>query len=119
MPRIHEYLYTLHPVRIAMVSDGPTPAEERVVGEHFSYLEALARSGAVILAGRTLTSDRSTFGIVILRAGTDAEALRIMSHDPAVAAGVMRAELFPFRVALTESMSADSAAVDPVDRPSA
>jgi uncharacterized protein YciI len=56
--------------------------------------------GVVILAGRTLNGDDSTFGIVIFNAGSEEEARRIMESDPAVRQGVMRAELFPYRVAL-------------------
>jgi uncharacterized protein YciI len=52
------------------------------------------------MAGRTLTADEHTFGIAILFAATPAEAEAIMRNDPAVKHGVMRAELFPYRVAL-------------------
>ena len=53
------------------------------------------------MAGRTVT-DRMipTFGIAFSVASTFAEAEWIMNHDPAVKHGVMRAELFPYRVAL-------------------
>ena len=52
----------------------------------------------MLLFGRTLTTDASTFGIVIFRAESAEAARRIMADDPAVAAGVMRGEVFPFRV---------------------
>ena len=54
----------------------------------------------VLLAGRTLNTDPSSFGIVILTADTEQEARRIMHNDPAVKARVMRAELYPYRIAL-------------------
>jgi len=38
------------------------------------------------------------FGIVIFRAESAEAARRIMADDPAVAAGVMRGQVFPFRV---------------------
>ncbi|MFL5803143.1 MAG: YciI family protein [Roseiflexaceae bacterium] len=53
-----------------------------------------------MLAGRTLNTDPSSFGIIILRADTEATARGIMEDDPAVQQGVMRAELFPYRIAL-------------------
>jgi hypothetical protein len=53
----------------------------------------------VILAGRTLTTDERGLGIVIFRAPSADAARAIMEGDPAVRQGVMRAELFPFRVA--------------------
>jgi len=53
-----------------------------------------------LLAGRTLNTGVSSFGIVILAAGSELEARRVMLGDPAVAQRVMRAELYPFRIAL-------------------
>lgn len=62
----------------------------------------LTRRGVVVLGGRTLDSDPSSFGIVIFRAGSQAAAEGIMRGDPAVSAGIFRAELFPHSVALME-----------------
>lgn len=50
---------------------------------------------------------RGTFGLVIVRAGSPAEAQQVMAEDPAVRARVARAELFPFRIAgVSPSLSA-------------
>ncbi len=95
-----EFIYRIQPTRSTMLTDGPTPDEERIVGEHFAYLQRLTRDGVVVLAGRTLVTDASSFGIVVFWAESDDAARRIVDADPAVAGGVMRAELFPFRVAL-------------------
>lgn len=94
------YLYRIQPTRPAMLTEGSTPQESEIVGQHFAYLQKLTQQGTVLLAGRTLNTDVSSFGIVIFRAETEAEAQGIMQDDPAVAQGVMRAELFPYRVAL-------------------
>jgi uncharacterized protein YciI len=94
-----EYLYRLQLTRPAMLIDGLTPAEREVVTAHHAYLQGLAAAGVVLLFGRTQTTDASTFGIVVFRAASPDEASRIMTDDPAVRAGVMRAEVFPFRVA--------------------
>lgn len=83
-----------------MLTDGPTEREAQIVGEHFAYLSKLTGEGTVLMAGRTLNADEHTFGIVILIAATTEEARAIMNNDPAVKHGVMRAELFPYRVAL-------------------
>ena len=83
-----------------MLTHGPTEEEQVTLTEHLSYLEGLARRGTVELAGRTQTSDPSTFGIVVFRAADEGEADSIMRGDPAVRDGVMRAELFPYRVAV-------------------
>ena len=93
-----EFLYRIQPTRPATLTDGPTPAESEVVAAHRAYLERMAAAGIVLLFGRTLTTDASTFGIVILRADSPEAARQIMADDPAVAARVMRGELFPFRV---------------------
>jgi uncharacterized protein YciI len=95
-----QFAYLLRPVRPGMLAEGPTPAEERVVGEHFAYLEDLTAKGSVKLAGRTLTTGPETFGICILEAADEAAARALMQDGPAVRHGVMTAELFPFRVAL-------------------
>ena len=95
-----EFLYRIQPTRDDMLSGGPTPEEERIVGAHYHYLKRLTDLGVVILAGRTLNTDASSFGIVIFRADSEEAAQEIVANDPAVKGGVMRAELFPYRVAL-------------------
>jgi len=97
---VKQYLYKIQPARAAMLPEGPTPEEEKIVDEHFSYLKDLLMDGVVILAGRTLNTDASSFGIVIFRAESEASAQDVMNNDPAVQQGVMKAELFPYRVAL-------------------
>jgi hypothetical protein len=58
------------------------------------------------LAGRTLTTGPETFGIVVFEALDLAAASAVMTGDPAVAGGVMTAEVFPFRVALAVGSAA-------------
>jgi len=101
-----EYLYRIQPVRTELLVSGPTAEEERAITEHFEYLKSLTESGIVILAGRTLNTDESNFGIVVYRAEDDDAARSIMESDPAVAADVFRAELFPYSVALMGEGSA-------------
>jgi uncharacterized protein YciI len=83
-----------------MLSEGPTAEEEAILAEHFNYLKALAEQGVVQLAGRTQTTDESSFGIIIFRAETEAAARKIMNDDPAVREGVMLARFFPYRIAI-------------------
>ncbi len=97
---IPEYLYRIQPTRPAMLIEGPTPQEAEIIEAHFSYLQRAVEQGIVLLAGRTLNTDVTSFGIVILRTSSDADARAFMESDPAVRAGVMHAELFPYRVAL-------------------
>ena len=111
-----QFLYRIQPARRGMLTEAPTEREAQVLGEHFAYLSQLADRGTVLMAGRTLTADDRTFGIAILVASTFAEAEAIMNDDPAVKHGVMRAELFPYRVALW-SRSGPSPEPTPPARP--
>jgi uncharacterized protein YciI len=94
------YLYKIQPTRPQMLAVGPTPDEERAVAEHFAYLVRLTAAGVVLLAGRTQTRDFSSFGIIIFQAESQAAADAIVAEDPAVRQRVMRAELYPYRIAL-------------------
>jgi uncharacterized protein YciI len=95
-----QYLYRIQPTRPDMLSEGATAEEEYVVDAHFNYLKGLMERGVVILAGRTLNTDQSSFGIIIFRADTEEAAQAVVANDPAVKRGVMRAELFPYRIAM-------------------
>lgn len=103
MKHTGEYLYVLRANRPEMLSQRPTPDEQGVLEQHLEYLEDLADRGVVRLAGRTQNNDPSSFGIVIFRADSPEDARRIMAEDPAVAAGVMSGDLYPYRVAVTAS----------------
>ncbi len=95
-----EFIYVVHPTRLGMLTEGPTAEESAAVAAHFDYLKRLTAEGTMVLVGRTQTNDETTFGIAVFRAGSDEEARAIMAADPAVACGVMRAELYPFHIAL-------------------
>ena len=101
-----EYIYTIKPVRATLLTDGPTDEEALVLENHAAYLEAMAEHGELVLAGRTQTSDMGTFGIVIFRATSDAVAQERMNADPAVASGIMAAELHPYHVSVRGSFDA-------------
>jgi uncharacterized protein len=70
------------------------------VNEHFEYLQKLVVEGVVFMAGRTQNIGERTFGIVVFEAATEAVAMALMQNDPAVKPGVMKAALFPYRIAL-------------------
>ena len=94
-----QYLYRIHPTRDGFLIES-TLEEDTIVSAHFNYLKALTKQGIVLMAGRTLHTDNTSHGLVVLVAGSEDEARTIMESDPAVKAGVFRAELFPFTVAL-------------------
>jgi uncharacterized protein YciI len=94
-----DFLYVLRPARPAMLTEGLTDREREAVADHLTYLRRLAADGVMTLFGRTDTTDERTFGLVVFRAPSEEAACRLMGDDPAVARGVMTAELFPYRVA--------------------
>ncbi len=100
------YIYRIQAVRPEMLSDGPSDDEARITGEHFEYLRRLMAEGALIMAGRTLNSDYSAFGIAIFSARDDAHMRQLTADDPGVAQKVFRAEWYPFRIALHETRNA-------------
>ena len=100
---MQQFLYRIQPTRLGMLTEGPTEHEAKVVAEHFGYLQRLVADGRVLMAGRTLNADESTFGIAVFVADSEAQAAEVVRNDPAVKHGVMRAELFPYRIALWSS----------------
>src|SRR5262245_49164942 len=100
MADVTQYLYRIQPTRLEMLTKGPTAEEAEIVSQHFSYLKNLTEQGVVVLAGRTLNTDATCFGIVIFNASSEEAARNIMHNDPAVKNGVMRAELYPYRIAV-------------------
>lgn len=97
---MEQFLYRIQPVRHDMLTKGSTEFESRIVSEHFNYLKRLTEDGVVILAGRTQSTDYSSFGIVLLKAETIEAAREIMLNDPAVKNNVFRAELYPYKTSL-------------------
>ena len=94
------YLYRIEPTRPAMLADGPTAQEAEAVAAHFDYLRAHAERGVLFMAGRTLPAHGSSFGLALFSAPSDAAAQAFLDEDPALQRGVMKGEVFPFRVAL-------------------
>ncbi|CAN5202969.1 hypothetical protein BH10PSE17_BH10PSE17_08300 [soil metagenome] len=95
-----QFLYRIRPTRLEMLSTGPTEWERDIIGQHYVYLKELMEAGTVFMAGRTLTADENTFGIVVLQAASEADARTIMLDDPAIKQGVMHYELFPYGISL-------------------
>ena len=93
------FVYRLAAVRLGMVTEGPSAGELPVLQEHLAYLQGLAGDGRLIMAGRSTTEDERVFGLAFLEVEDEAAAHALMEADPAVRHGMMRAELFPFRIA--------------------
>jgi uncharacterized protein YciI len=97
------FLYRVQPVRKDLLATRPTDEESKALDEHFNYLKDLTAKGVVLLAGRTMNRDETSFGIVIFHAESEEAARKIMQGDPAVQKGIFRATLFPFQIALAPS----------------
>ena len=95
-----QFLYRIVPTRPAMLVSGPTEREMQIIDAHLAHLRKLAAEGVVLMAGRTVDTGSATWGIVVFRAPSLADAEALMRSDPAIAQGVMHCELFPYRVAV-------------------
>ncbi len=95
-----QFICFLEPSRKEMPDD-PTPEEAQLVGQHFSYYKQLHADGTLILAGRT--QEPPHIGIMIFEAPDKASAQTIVDNDPAIIAGVFKATLQPYMVALIKN----------------
>ncbi|HEY9101480.1 YciI family protein [Chitinimonas sp.] len=104
-----QFLYLIRPTRSDMLRTGLTEAEAAAMAAHFGYLQAAEADGRLVLAGRTLDVDERGFGIAIYHAADEAAAQAFAQQDPAVAAGVVGAEVYPYRVALFNAANLEQA----------
>jgi uncharacterized protein YciI len=100
MAATSQFLCTLRPTRLAMLTEGPTDAETDTIDRHFAYLSGLADRGILVLAGRTLDANEQSRGIAIFNADDEDHARRLVEEDPAIVDRVMVATIQPFRVAI-------------------
>jgi len=105
------FLYTLRPVRLAMLTEGATPNEQVLAGKHWAYSQDLLARGAMIFAGRTLHRDPTTFAFAVVRAASLEAARDLAEGDPAVAGGVFATEVYPFQPMLMGAWPAEAATV--------
>jgi uncharacterized protein YciI len=98
--KLRQFIYLLRLVP-RLYSDANWAKEDKTVLERpFARFQEATKSGQLILAGRTNEPGDKTFGIAIFEAPDEAAARVFMQADPAVASGLMTAELRPFAVAL-------------------
>ena len=102
-----QYLYRLQLVPRLVGDADWSEKDNAIVAEHFDRLKKMLADGSLVLAGRTLNTDATAFGIVIFEAESEEEAMAVMEGDPAVRDGIMTAKLFPYRVALTRTALAE------------
>ena len=95
-----QFIYVLHLVPRLYDDKAWTAEDKAAVDRHLANFKAAVQSGQLILVGRTREPGDKTFGIAIFEAADEAAARKFMEADPAIAAGVMTAELHPFAVVL-------------------
>ena len=100
-----EFIYVLKLVPRLYDNKNWTKEDNAALDRHFTRFQEAAKSGQLILAGRTKEPGDKTFGIAIFTAPDDAAAKEFMESDPAVVAKLMTAELHPFSVALERKIS--------------
>jgi uncharacterized protein YciI len=98
--RPKQFIYVLRLVPRLHTDSAWTKEDNAVLERHFVRFQDAAKSGQLILAGRTSERGNKTFGIAIFAAADEDAARKFMQEDPAVAGGLMTAELHPFAVAL-------------------
>jgi uncharacterized protein len=97
---MEEFVYLIRPQRKGFI-ENMTEEESAIMGSHFQYLQSLLSEQKLILAGPCLDA---AFGIVVFRAETLESGRQIMENDPAVLAGIMDAEIHPYRVSLMQTI---------------
>ncbi|MBQ5950078.1 YciI family protein [Massilia sp. ST3] len=95
-----QYLYVLRVAPQLQDEAKWSEKDKAATTQHFERLKQATEKGQVILAGRTSEALDKTFGLVIFEAENEAAARKFMNEDPAVKAGVMKATLHPYSVAL-------------------
>ena len=95
-----QFIYVLRLVPRLHAETAWTKEDEAVLGRHLARFKEAIQSGQLILAGRTMEPGDKTFGIAIFEAADEAAARAFMEADPAVAAGLMTADVHPFAVVL-------------------
>ncbi len=68
-----------------------TEKDEKLMSEHFQYLQKLQKEGKLYLAG-PIIDEGSPFGIYIFKADSLNEARNIMENDPSIKGGVQTIE---------------------------
>ena|SRR5213592_1204443 len=95
-----QFIYVLRLVPRLYADANWTAQDKDALQRHFVRFQDAIKSGQLILAGRTSEPGDKTFGIAIFQTKDEAAARKFMEEDPAVAGGLMTAELHPFSVAL-------------------
>jgi len=98
---MQQFIYHVRLVPRLLSESACGEEEHALMRRHVGYLGDAAAAGTVILAGRIREDRPKVFGLVIYRAADEERARDFMASDPAVAGGMMTAELHPFNVVIS------------------
>lgn len=85
-------------VRLTPTTQDRTAAQKDLVQQHHAYWKARFDQG-VCLFGGSVFDPHGEYAVLAIRAESKQVATNITSHDPAVAGGLMRAEIVPMAIA--------------------
>ncbi len=105
------FAYTLHPTRLAMLTEGATPEERALAAAHWAYSQRLLTDGLLVFGGRTLVATVDSFALVVVRAPSLEAAQAMVAADPAVQGGVFRATVYPYQPMLMGAWPCEAATV--------
>lgn len=94
-PVFHVLLHTPGP----QWQDGVSFQDQPGVGLHVQYMAGLLQQGLLVMGGPFLDD---TGGMMISRAQTIEDALRIANKDPAVTSGLLRVTVRPWMVPMQD-----------------
>lgn len=95
-----DFIYRLTLIERLIPEENWTKEDEKILGEHFQHLVSLQKKNQLLLAGKTAGQDKDTIGIVIFKADSYEDALKIMNNDPAIVNGIMTGFLQEYSIAL-------------------
>jgi uncharacterized protein len=94
---IKSWLIRLTPPRPTFANDA-TPAEQALMEQHFAYWKDLNAKGVCTFGGPVL-DPKGTYGILVVYAATQADAVALGDADPSVKAGLNKIDVAEMRVA--------------------
>ncbi len=91
--------YGMKHYTLVILKTGPKTIDSKATVDslfrgHFGNIVRLAREGKLIVSGPLGKNDKSYRGIFILNTPSTAEARELLATDPALAAGLLEADLF-------------------------
>jgi len=99
MKKKNHFYAVIKPYRQDFLTN-PKEGEDKIMIDHFNYLESLLKQKKLFLAGPTLILE-DPFGLIIFETETKEEAKKLLENDPSIRAGIQKiADLRPIRISL-------------------